>query len=78
MGYDNHLTYDFVSRLSMIVRVTLVLNGTVVVDTDWRFHKLCGVCVKSITGATVPKSCYLTLLFPSISDIDSEPESAEL
>ena len=34
MGYDNHLTNDFVSRLSMIVRVTVVLNGTVVVDTD--------------------------------------------
>ena len=31
MGYENHLTY---SRLSMIVRVTVVLNGTVVVDTD--------------------------------------------
>ena len=34
MGYENHLTYDFVSRLSMIMRVTVVLNGTVVVDTD--------------------------------------------
>ena len=34
MGYDNHLTCDFVRRLSMIVRVTVVLNGTVVVDTD--------------------------------------------
>ena len=34
MGYNNHLTYDFVGRLSMIVRVTVVLNGTVDVDTD--------------------------------------------
>ena len=34
MGYENHLTYEVVSRLSMIVWVTVVLNGTVVVDTD--------------------------------------------
>ena len=32
----------FISRLSMIVRVNVVLNRTVVVDSDWRFDNLCG------------------------------------
>ena len=31
----------FVSRLSMIVRVNVVLNRTLVVDSDLRFHDLC-------------------------------------
>ena len=30
------------SRLSLIVRVNVVLNRTVVVDSDWRFDNLCG------------------------------------
>ena len=30
----------FISRLSMIVRVNVVLNRTVVVDSDWRFDNL--------------------------------------
>ena len=29
------------SRLSMIDRVNVVLSRTVVVDSDWRFDKLC-------------------------------------
>ena len=29
------------SRLSLIVLVNVVLNGTVVVDSDWRFDNLC-------------------------------------
>ena len=32
----------FMSRLSMIVRVNVVLNRTVVVDSDGRFDDLCG------------------------------------
>ena len=32
----------FKSRLSLIVRVNVVLNRTVVVDSDWRFDNLCG------------------------------------
>ena len=31
-----------ISRLSMIVRVNVVLNRTVVVDSDYRFDNLCG------------------------------------
>ena len=30
------------SRLSMIIWVNVVLNRTVVVDSDWRFQNLCG------------------------------------
>ena len=29
------------SRLSLIVRVNVLLNRTVVVDSDWRFDNLC-------------------------------------
>ena len=32
----------FISWLSMIVRVNVVLNRTVVVDSDSRFDNLCG------------------------------------
>ena len=34
-------------RLSLIVRVNLVLNRTVVVDSDWRFDNLCGSHLQS-------------------------------
>ena len=36
------------SRLSLIVRVNVVLNRTVVVDSDWRFDNLCGTSVDGI------------------------------
>ena len=32
----------FKSRLSLILRVNIVLNRIVVVDSDWRFDNLCG------------------------------------
>ena len=35
----------FISRLSMIVRVNVVLNRTVVVDSDWRFDITCAVVI---------------------------------
>ena len=35
------------SRLSLIVRVNLVLNRTVVVDSDWRFDNLCSSHLQS-------------------------------
>ena len=34
-------------RLSLIVRVNVVLNRTVVVDSDWRFDNLCGSHLQS-------------------------------
>ena len=30
------------SMLSLIVRVNVVLNSTVLVNSDWRFDNLCG------------------------------------
>ena len=50
--------YLFKSRLSLIVRVNVVLNWTVVVDNDWRFDNLCGIvffrvkvsCTTSVDG----------------------------
>ena len=35
------------SRLSLIVRVNIVLNRTVVVDSDRRFDNLCGSHLQS-------------------------------
>ena len=37
----------FKSRLSLIVRMNVVLNRTVVVDSDWRFDNLCGSHLQS-------------------------------
>ena len=37
----------FKSRLSLIVRLNVVLNRTVVVDSDWRFDNLCGSHLQS-------------------------------
>ena len=38
---------SFKSRLSLIVRVNVVLNRTVVADSDWRFDNLCGSHLQS-------------------------------
>ena len=35
------------SRLSLIVRVNVLLNRTVVVDSDWHFDNLCGSHLQS-------------------------------
>ena len=37
----------FKSRLSLIVRLNVVLNRSVVVDCDWRFDNLCGSHLQS-------------------------------
>ena len=34
-------------RLSLIVRVNVVLDRTVIVDSDWRFDNLCGSHLQS-------------------------------
>ena len=36
------------SRLSLIVRVNVVLYRTVIVDNDWRFDNLCGSHLQSL------------------------------
>ena len=37
----------FISRLSMLVRVNVVQNRAVVVDSDWRFDNLSGSHLQS-------------------------------
>ena len=37
----------FKTRLSLIVRLNVVLNRTVVVESDWRFNNLCGSNLQS-------------------------------
>ena len=55
-GFLRDLTWSvFKSSLSLIVRVNVVLNRTVVVDSDWRFDNLCGsqselYCVSNVDG----------------------------
>ena len=39
----------YTSRLSLIVRVNVVLNRTVIVDSDWRFDNLCGSHPQSVS-----------------------------
>ena len=43
---DNCYNY-FISRLSVIVWVNVILNRTVVVDSDWRFDNLSGSHLQS-------------------------------
>ena len=38
---SSSLSFSFSSKLSMIARVSEVLNRTVVVDSDWRFDNTC-------------------------------------
>ena len=42
----------FKSRLSLIVRVNVVPNRTVVVDSDWRFDNLCWIVANSYQRRT--------------------------
>ena len=38
----NEGQFFVISRWNMIIRVSIILNRTVVVDSDWRFNNLCG------------------------------------
>ena len=50
---------NFKSRLSLIVRVNIVLNRTVIVDSDWRFDNLCGTSRRDVIGRlSVRPWCY--------------------
>ena len=37
----------FMSSWNMIIRLNVVLNNTVVVDSDWHFDNLCGSLLQS-------------------------------
>ena len=60
----------FKSRLSLIVRVNVVLNRTVVVvDSDWRFDKLCGSHPQSQSELYHVSWWYYTLVIDLIDQL---------
>ena len=58
-----------VKRLSLIVRVNVVLNRTVVVDSDWRFDNLCGSHLQSQSELYHVSWWYYTLLIDLIGQL---------
>ena len=63
------LSGQFMSRLSMIIRVIMVLNTTVVVDSDWRFDNLCSSHLQSQSELYHVSWCYWTLPIDLISQL---------
>ena len=61
----------FKSRLSLIVRVNVVLNRTVVVGSDWRFDNLCGSHLHSQSEFYHVSWWYYTLVIGSDWSITS-------
>ena len=59
----------FKSRLSLIVRVNVVLNRTVVVDSDWRFEDLCGSHLQSQSELYHVSWWYYTLVIGLIGQL---------
>ena len=57
----------FKSRLSLIIRVNIVLNRTVVVDSDWRFDNLCGSHLRSQSELYQVSWWYYTLVIVVIN-----------
>ena len=58
-------------RLSLIVRVNVVLNRTVVVDCDWRFDNLCGSHLQSQSELCHVSWWYYTLVIDLIGQKDN-------
>ena len=56
-------------RLSLIVRVNIVLNRTVVVDSDWCFDNLCGSHLQSQSELYHVSWWYYTLVIELIGQI---------
>ena len=56
------LRSHFKSRLSLIVRVNVVLSRTIVVDSDWRFDNLCGSHLQTKIKIVVVVVCSSNLL----------------
>ena len=65
-----YITY--VKRLSLIVRVSLVLNRTVVVDSDWRFDNLCGSHLQSQSELYHVSWWYYTLVIDLIGQLSRD------
>ena len=60
---------SFKSRLSLIVRVNVVLNRTVVVDSDWHFDNLCGSHLQSQSELYHVSWWYYTLVTDLIGQL---------
>ena len=59
----------FIRYLSLIVRANVVLNKTVVVDSDWRFDNLCGSHVQSQSELYHVSWWYYTLVIDLIGQL---------
>ena len=59
----------FKSRLRLISRVNVVLNRTVVVDSDWRFDNLCGSHLQSQSELYHVSWWYYTLVIDLIGQL---------
>ena len=59
----------FKSSLSLIVRVNVALNGTVVVDSEWRFDNLCGSYLQSQSESYHVSWWYYTLVIDLIGQL---------
>ena len=57
------------NRLSLIVRVNVVLNRTVVVASDWRFDNLCGSHLQSQSDLYQVSWWYYTLVIDLIGQL---------
>jgi len=57
------------SRLSLIVRVNVVLNRTVFVDSDWHFDNLCGSHLQSQSELYHVSWWYCTLVIDLIGQL---------
>ena len=54
---DRSVRWIIKSRLSLILRVNVVLNRTVVVHSDWRFFDLCGSHLQSLVINLIGQLC---------------------
>ena len=60
---------SYFKRLSLIIRVNVVLNRTVVVDSDWRFDNLCGSHLQSQSESCHVCWWYYTLVIDLIGQL---------
>ena len=69
MYITSQFKWDFKSRLSLIVPVNVVLNRTVVVDSDWRFDNLCSSHLQSQSELYHASWWYYTLVIDLIGQL---------
>ena len=65
----HRIMFIFKSRLSLIFRVNVVLNRTVVVDSDWRFDNLWGSHLQSQSELYHVSWWYYTLVIDLIGQL---------